>query len=337
MSGLTAQKITTFAAIMLQEIQQPIVHDLERYRACFRSALVCDNPLLAAALRHVTQREGKLMRPTLVMLCALAAGAVTDASLHAAVGLEMLHTASLLHDDVLDESDTRRGQPSVNALLGNKAAVLVGDFLTSKALQEVTTTDHPRVIARTGWLGQQLADGELEQMAVMAEPDFRSDRYYSVIGKKTASLFSTAALAGALLGGGDDELAGRLERVGHAIGLCFQLRDDLLDFDSSQLTGKPKFIDLREGKVTLPLIFALNTTGDAAMTELALRARRGEASDAECRELTSFAIAHGGVAHAESEMLRLRNEACAELGTLTNGDAARSLRRYFDFVIQRDL
>lgn len=321
---------------MIEIIRQPIQNDLNRYTECFRAALTTNNPLLDAALNHVAKQQGKMMRPMLVMLCALEAGSVTDSALHAAVGLELLHTASLLHDDVLDDSDMRRGQPSVNALWGNKAAVLVGDFLTSRALQEVTTTGNATVIERTGWLGQQLADGELLQMDVTRDTTFRQERYYEVIAKKTASLFSTAALAGAMLGGGDAELAERLERVGHIIGLCFQMRDDLLDFDQSAATGKPKFIDLREGKITLPLIYALNSTRSADMTTLALRARRSEATDDECRQLTTFAIANGGVDYTRAEMQRLRNEAAGLIDKLVNTDVARSLLGYVDFVIQRD-
>lgn len=321
---------------MIKIIREPIQGDINRYTECFRAALTTSNPLLNAALSHVAQQQGKMMRPMLVMLCALEAGSVTDSALHAAVGLELLHTASLLHDDVLDDSDMRRGQPSVNALWGNKAAVLVGDFLTSRALQEVTSSGNARVIERTGWLGQQLADGELEQMDVTRDTTFSQSRYYEVIAKKTASLFSTAALAGALLGGGTPELSEKLERVGHIIGLCFQMRDDLLDFDGSAPTGKPKFIDLREGKVTLPLIYALNTAGNDDMVQLALKARRSEATETECHQLTAFAIDNGGVAYAESEMQRLRDEAVELLGTLNNSDVSRSLLAYVDFVIKRD-
>ncbi|MBO4907103.1 MAG: polyprenyl synthetase family protein [Bacteroidaceae bacterium] len=321
---------------MLETIQRPIQDDLKRYAECFRCALVTDNTLLSAALHHVGQRQGKMMRPTLVLLCALEAGQVSDAALHAAVGLELLHTASLLHDDVLDESDMRRGQPSVNALWGDKAAVLVGDYLTSKALQEVTISGNTRLMERTGWLGQQLADGELEQMDITSDRDFSEARYYSVIAKKTASLFSTAAFAGALLGGGSDKTVEALEHVGHLIGLCFQLRDDLLDFDSSKQTGKPKFTDLREGKVTLPLIYALNTSNDEAMQQLALKARKGEATNDECLSLTRFAISRGGADYAEAEMQRLRTEVFNITQQLHNTDIANSLQTYIDYVIKRD-
>ena len=148
---------------MLDRIQQPIAVELVRYKEAFRATLQANNPLLAAALNHLTRRLGKMMRPTLLLLCAREGGAVTDEVLHAAAGLEMLHTASLVHDDVVDESNMRRGQRSVNAIFDNKAAVLVGDFITSKALTEVALTRSLEAIDRMAWLGQTLADGELLQ------------------------------------------------------------------------------------------------------------------------------------------------------------------------------
>ena len=175
---------------MLEEIHQLIAAELERYKALFRSALHSDNELLAAALNHLTRKLGKMMRPTLVILCAREGGVVTDEVLHAAVGLEMLHTASLVHDDVVDESDMRRGQPSVNALFDNKAAVLVGDFITSKALSEVALTHHLGVVEQMAWLGQMLADGELLQLNNTHSTVFSEAAYYDVRAGIGFNLFS---------------------------------------------------------------------------------------------------------------------------------------------------
>ena len=322
---------------MLAEIQQPIAAELERYTRLFRSALQADNELLAAALTHLTRKLGKMMRPTLVLLCAREGGAITDEVLHAAAGLEMLHTASLVHDDVVDESTMRRGQRSVNALFDNKAAVLVGDFITSKALTEVSLTHHLEVVQRMALLGQTLADGELLQLNNTHSTVFSEDAYYQVIQKKTAALFETCAFAGALLGGADGATVQRLQHFARLVGLCFQLRDDIFDFDESLNVGKPKGNDLQEGKLTLPVIYALNSSANARYHHLAMRVRALEASRLEIQELVDFTIQSGGIAYAESEMQRLAAEARAHLADLRDPSVARSLHLYLDYVLHRTL
>ena len=323
---------------MLDIIRHPIQHHLESYADCFSQALVTSNPLLDAVLSHVARSQGKMMRPALVLLCALEAGAVTAEALHAAVGLELLHTASLLHDDVLDESDQRRGQASVNALWGNKTAVLVGDFLTSKALQEVSVSGNVRLMERTGWLGQQLADGELEQMDITRDRGFSEARYYSMITKKTASLFETCARTGTLLAGGGEELVGRMGQFGRSVGICFQMRDDLLDYDNQHDTGKPSGNDMKEGKLTLPVIYALISTDNEAMKSVALKVRRGEATDEEIDCLIDFTHRHGGIAYTEKKIDQTASEA---LTLIPNGVGERSvtdaLSLYVNFVAGRSL
>ncbi len=320
---------------MLEEIQQPITADLERYKALFRSALQTENELLAAALNHLTRKLGKMMRPTLVLLCAREGGQMCDSVFHAAAGLEMLHTASLVHDDVIDESDMRRGQRSVNALWDNKAAVLVGDFITSKALMEITLTDHLDVVQRMAQLGQTLADGELQQLGNTHSTLFSEQAYYEVISKKTAALFATCAYTGAILGGADAQRVALLERFGHIVGLCFQMRDDIFDFDETLNVGKPKGNDMQEGKLTLPVIYALNTTANARYHHLAMRVRAHEASKLEIQELVDFTLQNGGIEYAESEMQRLRGEALTLLDKLHDRSVAHSLELYLDYVVRR--
>ncbi len=321
---------------MLENIHKPILLELESYQQLFRSALQSDNALLSAALEHLTRKLGKMMRPTLVLLCAKEAGSVTEEVMHAAAGLEMLHTASLVHDDVVDESDMRRGQRSINALFDNKAAVLVGDFITSKALSEVALTHHLEAVERMAWLGQTLADGELLQLGNTQRSTFSREAYYEVISKKTAALFSTCACLGALLAGGDADTVRQLERFGHLVGLCFQLRDDIFDFDESLNVGKPKGNDLQEGKLTLPVLHALDGCDDY-YRRLALKVRVHEASRLEIQELVDFTIQRGGVQYAESEMQRLRDEAVSLLANLRNREVAEALHHYIDYVVLRTL
>jgi len=322
--------------IMLEAIRKPIHSELERYQVLFRSSLQSDNVLLSAALDHLTRKLGKMMRPTLVLLCAREAGNITDEVLHAAAGLEMLHTASLVHDDVVDESDMRRGQRSVNALFDNKAAVLVGDFITSKALSEVALTHSLEAVERMAWLGQTLADGELLQLSNTQRSTFSQEAYYEVISKKTAALFSTCARLGAHLGGGTDATVESLERFGHLVGLCFQMRDDIFDFDESLNVGKPKGNDLQEGKLTLPVLYALDGSDDY-YRRLALKVRAHEASRLEIQELVDFTIQRGGIQYAEAEMLRLRDEALTLLHYVHDREVAEALALYLEYVVKRNL
>lgn len=350
----------------LTEIRRPIEAEMGEYRALFEQTLQTDNPLLRLALNHVLQRRGKAMRPILVLLAAryaigqgrtfidmgcstvdmTDAEAVADGGrvlvgrevLHAAVALELLHTASLVHDDVVDESDRRRGQKSVNALLDNKAAVLVGDFLLSKALYHSAQTGSQRVVTWVAELGQTLSDGELLQLANLDKQDITEADYYEVIRKKTASLFETCARTGALLAGGDGEVVERMARFGDAVGLCFQLRDDIMDYDNQHDTGKPSGNDMKEGKLTLPVIHAVLNSGDADLTALALKVRSGEASDEDISRLVAFTHECGGIRYAEKNMDKMARAALSLLkGTEASKAVIDALAHYVRFVVGRDI
>lgn len=322
----------------LAEIRRPIERELKEYRAIFEQTLKHENPLLRVALEHLLNRQGKMMRPMLVLLSAKLVGEVNESVLHAAVSLEMLHTASLVHDDVVDESDRRRGQKSVNALLDNKAAVLVGDFLLSKALYHAAATGSNRVVTWVSELGQTLADGELLQLANLDITDISEENYFEVISKKTASLFSTCAKAGALLAGGGEEVVHELEDFGQQVGICFQMRDDLLDYDNQHDTGKPAGNDMIEGKLTLPVIHALLKTEDEAMRALALRVRRGEASDEEINRLVRFTIDNGGLLYTEKLLDKIAYSSTQALClSERNSIVADALQKYVSFVVGRDL
>jgi len=326
--------LKTISAV-LNTIRKPISSALERFDTIYKDALHTDNELLAAALAHVTRKTGKRMRPTLVMLCAREGGEVSDNVLHAAAGLELLHLSSLVHDDVVDESDMRRGQRSVNSLWDNKAAVLVGDFIVSAALAEVARTRNADVVERVAWLGQTLADGELEQLSNTQRTTFSEEGYYRVIAKKTAALFSSCAYIGALLGGADAERIALLERFGHLAGLCFQLRDDIFDLDDTMNVGKPTGNDLQEGKLTLPVLHAVTVAADPQLERIALKVRAREASKLEIQELVDATRTYGGVAYANGEMERLRSEAVELLRQLRDVEVASSLKLFVDFVVER--
>ena len=322
----------------LEDIRRPIEAELTAYRTLFEDTLQTDNPLLNLALKHLLKRQGKMMRPILVLLAARYVGKVGQEVLHAAVALELLHTASLVHDDVVDESDRRRGQKSVNALLSNQAAVLVGDFLLSKALYHSAMTGSNRVVTWVSELGQTLSDGELLQLANLDKTSISEQDYYDVIRKKTASLFETCAKAGAMLAGGGEEDILQMSNFGETLGMCFQMRDDLLDYDNQHDTGKPSGNDMKEGKLTLPVIHALLSTSDEAMMALALKVRRGEASDEEIARLVAFTHVNNGIEYTEKNMYNLAQRATALLSKENRDpDIAESLLSYVHFVVGREL
>lgn len=320
----------------LESIQTPVKEELKQFADIFETALSHENPLLGMALEHLKKRTGKRMRPVLVLLCARLTGRVNDAVLNAAAALELLHTASLVHDDVVDESDTRRGQLSVNALSGNKVAVLVGDYLLSVALQLAAKTQNTEVVGVVAQLGQTLADGELLQLANTKKQELSEASYYEVIRKKTASLFSACAQVGAILAGGSGEEVERMRRFGQLVGMCFQLRDDIFDFDDKAGTGKPAGNDMKEGKLTLPVIHALNKAADDGMTALAMKVRRGEATAQEIDSLVAFTHEQEGIAYAEWAMDEFRYMAAGLIPEDADQAVVEALRHYVDYVAQRN-
>lgn len=320
----------------LESIQTPVKEELKQFADIFETALSHENPLLGMALEHLKKRTGKRMRPVLVLLCARLTGRVNDAVLNAAAALELLHTASLVHDDVVDESDTRRGQLSVNALSGNKVAVLVGDYLLSVALQLAAKTQNTEVVGVVAQLGQTLADGELLQLANTKKQELSEASYYEVIRKKTASLFSACAQVGTILAGGSGEEVERMRRFGQLVGMCFQLRDDIFDFDDKADTGKPAGNDMKEGKLTLPVIHALNKAADDGMTALAMKVRRGEATAQEIDSLVAFTREQEGIAYAEWAMDEFRYMAAGLIPEDADQAVVEALRHYVDYVAQRN-
>lgn len=301
----------------------------------FEKAMSHENPILNEALVHMRQRLGKMMRPILVILSARMVGRCTQEVLHAAVALEMLHTASLVHDDVVDESDRRRGQASVNARFGNKAAVLVGDYVLSMALEHAALTQSTQVVGLVAQLGQTLADGELLQLYNTQSDIIDEKSYYSVIRKKTASLFAACSQIGAILAGGSDDDVERLRQIGQITGTCFQLRDDIFDYDDKHDVGKPAGNDMKEGKLTLPAIHAVLRGGDPEMKTLALKIRRQQASPSDIQRMVDYTRQQNGIAYAEWAMQEFQYMAAGLVPE--DGDPAirEALHAYIDYVAGR--
>ena len=240
-------------------IKAPIEGELEQFIRLFNSSLTHDGRLQEEIFARIRQRAGKRMRPMLIMLMAKNYGRVTDATLHAAVGLELLHTASLVHDDVVDESRERRGQASVNAVYDNKVAVLVGDYILSTALLHVSITHNELIVRYLAELGRTLSDGEILQLTSIGDEEISEQTYYQIISRKTAALFEACCAIGAISAGMTEERVGEAKRFGRTLGMIFQIRDDIFDYYDSPEIGKPTGNDMAEGKLTLPAIYARPT------------------------------------------------------------------------------
>ena len=287
----------------LSLIKQPIEKDLNDFIELFNQSLTYEDGLLSNVLSHIRQRGGKRMRPILMLLTAKNYGGVSNVTQYSAVGLELLHTASLVHDDVVDESEERRGQASVNATYNNKVAVLVGDYILSTALLKVAQTGNQRIIEYLAELGRTLAAGEILQLSNIQNQEISEDVYYQVIKQKTAALFEACAAIGAMSAGASDEEVQKSRQFGQNLGIMFQIRDDIFDYYDSKEIGKPTGNDMTEGKLTLPVIYALNNSNYESMQTLAKKVKAGTINPDEIAVLVEFTKQHGGIEYAEKRMV----------------------------------
>jgi octaprenyl-diphosphate synthase len=321
----------------LSLIRQPIEQELADFIDLFEQSLDQGDGMLRKVLEYIGHRSGKRMRPMLMLLMAKNFGTVTPATLHSAVGLELLHTASIVHDDVVDESQERRGQASVNADFGNKVAVLAGDYILSTALLNVSFTRSFAIVRYLSELGQVLADGEINQLSNTRKEEISEEAYYDVIKKKTAALFEACSVMGAESAGevsADDVNAARL--FGQQLGIIFQIRDDIFDYYESAEIGKPTGNDMAEGKLTLPVIYSVNSSGDKDMLALARKVRRREVSAEEIARLVDFTKRTGGIEYAERRMNEYREKTADFIEhRVKDPEIKQALTAYVDFIIER--
>ena len=322
----------------LSLIKQPIETELGDFIELFNHALDHEDGLLQTVLNHIKQRAGKRMRPILILLVAKNFGQVSSVTQHAAVGLELLHTASLVHDDVVDEAAERRGQASVNADYDNKVAVVVGDYVLSTALLHVSYTHSEIIVRRLAELGRTLSDGEILQLANIQSKKVTEEVYYKIIERKTAALFEACAAIGAESAGATEEEVEAARLFGKNLGIVFQIRDDIFDYyDSEAEIGKPTGNDLAEGKLTLPIIYALNSTENEEMNALARKVKAHDVTREEIEKLVAFAKDNGGIEYAERRMWDFHAEAQSFIDTYVKDESVRtSLQTYLDYVIKRN-
>lgn len=322
--------------VQLHQISAPVSGELSHFAELYDCALQHDDDLLGSILEHVRSRRGKMMRPILVLLAAREYAEVSDVTYNVALALELFHNASLLHDDVVDESNERRGVQSVNSKFGNKLAVLVGDYLLSMALKFSVNTGKNVVVERISDLGITLSKGEVKQQANIRSKEISEADYYEVIRHKTATLFSACGELGAESVDAPAEYVAQAKRLGEIIGMCFQIRDDIFDYYDNPRIGKPTGNDMYEGKLTLPAIHALNSRNDAHFNALAAKVKEGSASADEISELVRFTKEAGGIEYAYSVMDNYRSEAMGIISQMGNADVRRAAEDYIDFVIQRE-
>ena len=320
----------------LDIIRHPVGNELIELKKLFNRSLESSNPLLKSVLDYIAQRNGKMMRPILTLLVAKGFGTVPKATYHVGVTLEMLHTASLVHDDVVDESDERRGQLSVNAAFNNKISVLVGDYLLSTALQHSALTMRVEVVDIISQLGKDLSEGEILQLSNIDNKELSEGIYFDVIRKKTAVLFAACAQLGALTAGASETEAERFRLFGEKVGICFQIKDDIFDYFHDESIGKPTGNDMLEGKLTLPALYALQHTRDETMLALVPKIKSLTATTDEIARLIEFTKDNGGIEYAEEVMMRYKEDALLLLTEVRNEEVRRALVAYMEYAIERE-
>ena len=317
-----------------KEIMQPVSSEMKEFEIRFRESMKSEVPMLDKVTHYVIRRKGKQMRPLFIFLTAKMLGTVNDKTYDAATLVELLHTATLVHDDVVDDANERRGFFSINALWKNKIAVLVGDYMLSKVLTlsiEKKNTDLLEIVARSV---KEMSEGELLQIEKARKLDITEEVYFQVIKKKTASLISTCCEAGAISVNRLD-LAPQMREFGELIGIAFQLKDDIFDYGEPDEIGKPTGIDIRERKMTLPLIYALNNAPVEVRNELINIVKNHNENPQKVKRAIDLVIEHGGIDYAHKKMLEYRMQAIALLESIPESDAKNALLGLVEYTTTR--
>lgn len=319
-----------------ETIQHQLKPELTELNTRIHSALASPNKLMNTVIESYLTSKGKLIRPILVMLTARLFGSVTERVISAAAAVEMLHNASLIHDDVVDNSTTRRNKPTINAVWDNHIAVLVGDFFVSTALQQAISTGDLRIVESLSTLGKTLSLGEIDQIYNARYHCLNEEAYFQIIGRKTASLFVSCVRMGAYAVDVDDERLHALSQFAEILGLCFQIKDDIFDYFPAEKIGKPSGNDLREGKITLPLLYALSLTNRPEHKEMDTLAHSETLTDEQINTLTQYAIEAGGIDYAYATMQHLRDRAVEILKSVAPEAKTKPFAELLDFIIARD-
>ncbi len=320
----------------LNMIKAPVQDEIEAFEKMFRRAMKSRVPLLDVVLQFIIRRKGKQIRPLFVFLSAAATGEIRPATHRAAALIEILHTATLVHDDVVDNAAERRGFFSVNALWKNKVAVLAGDYLFAKGLLLSLENDDFGLLKIVAEATREMSEGELLQMEKARRLDIREEVYFEIIRKKTASLIASCCACGAASSGASPEMVQMMRAFGEEVGVAFQIQDDLFDYQKTNRTGKPSGIDIREQKLTLPLIYTLNNCSAAGKREIIRTVKKYHGDATKVAALIQKVTESGGLEYARTQMKAYRDAAIRRLDVLKPSPALSSLIDLVVFTTERD-
>lgn len=315
-------------------IAKPVASELEKFNTYYKDSVYCNNVRIQEIIDYIMKSDGKRIRPILLLLAAKACGEINNTTYNAAITVELLHTASLIHDDVVDESKMRRGMASLNAIYDNKMAVLAGDYFLSTALIKSVLTGNIELISNVSDLGRDLAEGELNQLSLVKELILDEAEYFQVIKKKTASLMSVCMRIGALSVDASESDVEKFTKLGELLGLSFQLRDDIFDYFTDAI-GKPTGNDIREGKITLPLLYTLKNASEEKKKELLSIIYSYDYTNENINLLIEFAKNNGGIEYAYSKIDELKNESEIIIKTISNTEVREALDAALNYIIER--
>jgi octaprenyl-diphosphate synthase len=320
---------------VIAEIQEPIKEELEKFEIKFSESMKSSVPLLDKITHYIIKRKGKQMRPMFVFLSAKAFGKVTESTYTAASLIELLHTATLVHDDVVDDAYERRGFFSVSALWKNKVAVLVGDYLLSRGLLLSVDTQEFGLLRIVSDAVQQMSEGELLQLEKARRLDIDEKIYFEIIRQKTAVLIAACCSAGAASAGASADETKKMHRFGELVGTAFQIKDDLFDYGSEDKIGKPTGIDIKERKMTLPLIYALNNANSADKRRIINTVKNNNNNPEKVKEVINYVLGSGGIEYASQKMYDYKNEALLLLKDLPETPALQKLTKLVTYTVER--
>ncbi len=321
--------------LSVKEIMAPIDSEMNEFEVRFRQSMKSKVPLLDKITHYIIRRKGKQMRPMFIFLTAKMLGEMNDKAYDAASLVELLHTASLVHDDVVDDANERRGFFSVNALWKNKIAVLVGDFMLSRVLLLSIEKNNVRLLEIVARAVREMSEGELLQIEKARRLDITEEVYFDVIRQKTASLIATCCESGAVAVERED-MAPTMRKFGELVGLAFQVKDDIFDYGTPGNIGKPTGIDIRERKMTLPLIYTLNTAPIEVKKELINIVKNHNENPKKVKRAIELVHEHGGIVYAHKKMMELKNEALSMLADIPDSEAKRSIIGLVEYTTLRE-
>lgn len=319
----------------LEKIKQPIAKELDFFEKKFRDAMKSSVPLLDTIMTYIVKRKGKQLRPMFVFYSAKLFAEVNDSTYRAASLVELLHTATLVHDDVVDDSDERRGFFSINALWKNKIAVLVGDYLLSKGLLLAVKNKDFQLLEIVSEAVQQMSEGELLQIEKTRKLNLSEEVYFEIIRKKTASLIASCCAVGSASAGASAEQIEQMRLFGEKVGIAFQIKDDLLDYGDAEI-GKPTGIDLKEKKLTLPIIYTINKADKSSRDFIINSIKNHNTDKKRVAEVIKYVNQHDGIAYARNTMQQYKNEALQIIDKISNTELADNLKLLVNYVIDRE-